>query len=152
MKKVFGALMAAVLAVMLVACGAKTQTATYSLETEQSGIQMKETMTLEAEGDKIVKITDKLEMDFAAFDDSTIEQLKGAYDEIVEQCNSVEGANCKSDFSGSTYTMTLTVDVKSGAANELSDLGLLQVTGDSDSLSLKATEEGLAGNGYVKVS
>ena len=87
MKKVFGALMAAVLAVMLVACGAKTQTATYSLETEQSGIQMKETMTLEAEGDKIVKITDKLEMDFSAFDDSTIEQLKGAYDEIVEQCN-----------------------------------------------------------------
>ena len=37
-------------------------------------------------------------------------------------------------------------------ASFIADLGLLQITGDSDTLSLKATEEGLASSGYEKIS
>ena len=153
MKRLLCAVVAVILAFALVACGAKEQTVTYRLETEQSGIEMVELMTFEAEGDKIVKITDKLEMDFSGFDDATVEQLRATFDEMTEQGNSVDGASCKSDFSGSTYTMTLTVDVESGAAVELGDMGLLQITGDVENgLSLKNTEEQLASSGYTKVN
>ena len=153
MKKVLSTIIAVLLVLALVACGAKEQSVTYRMETEQSGIAMVELMTFEAEGDKIVKITDKLEMDFSGFDDATVEQLKTAFDEMTAQGNSVDGASCESSFSGTTYTMTLTVDVESGAAAELGDMGLLQITGDAENgLSLKNTEEQLASNGYTKVS
>ena len=102
MKKAFSILMAVVLAVMLMACGAKKETASYRIEMEQSGMVITEVMTFEAENDKIVKLTDKLEIDLSAFDEATIEQVELVYDEMVEQYNSVEGAECTGGLSGSS--------------------------------------------------
>lgn len=152
MKKVLGTIAVGALAFSLTACGAKTQTETYRQESNVSGIDMVEEMTFEAEGDKVVKITNTLEMDLSSFDADTIALLEETYDSALEQANAMDGVQCEASLSGTTYNFTMTVDVADADLNGLSDLGLLTLTGDADNgISLKETGEKLTGNGYEKV-
>ncbi len=152
MKRLLCAVVAVILAVALVSCGEKSQTVKYRIEEETEGINIVETMTFEAEGDKIVKMIDEIEVDFSSFDESTAELLVEGFEEMVDSYNSVDGVNCTSNVSGSAFTLKADIDVNGNTVDKLDELGLLTLTGDGENLSLKVTEEGLASSGYEKIS
>ena len=75
MKKILSVVMVLCMTLALTACGGKEQTVSYRSEQEQSGLKMVDTMTLNAKGDKVVKITESIEMDMSGFDEATQEQM-----------------------------------------------------------------------------
>ncbi len=153
MKKLISALLVVSMILLLASCGStEPTTATYRTEMEQNGLVMVDTMTIDAKGDSIEKMTEIIEMDFSAFDDATIEQFYITYDALVEQYNSVEGVECTSEPGDKSYTMTVVIDATGDAVGTLAEMGLLAVEGNADGvLSLKATEEALLNSGFEKV-
>ena len=112
---------------------------------------MVDTMTLNAKGDKVVKITESIEMDMSGFDEATQEQMTVMYDALVEQYAAVEGVECSGSAGTGTYTLSITIDATGDAVETLASQGLLEIEGNGSKLSLKATGESLEAGGYTKV-
>lgn len=151
MKKIVSVVMVLCMTLALAACGGKEQTVSYQMEQEQSGLKMTDTMTLDAKGDKVVKITEVIDMDMSGFDEATQEQMSVAYDAMVEQYAAVEGVECTGSAGTGTYSITITIDATGDAVEQLAEQGLLAIEGNGSRLSLKATGEALEGSGYSKV-
>ena len=151
-RNVLAIVLAAVMATgMLAACGGKEQTVSYKMEQEQSGLMMSDTMTLDAKGDKVVKITEVIDVDMSGFDEATQGQMTTTYDAMVEQYAAVEGVECTGTAGTGTYSITITIDATGDAVEKLAEQGLLAIEGNGSRLSLKATGEALEGSGYTKV-
>ena len=151
MKKIVSVVMVLCMTLALAACGGKEQTVTYRSEQEQSGLKMVDTMTLDAKGDKVVKITEVIKMDMTGFDEATQEQMNAAYDALAEQYAAVEGVECTGTAGSGTYTISITIDATGDAVETLAEQQLLQIEGNGNKLSLKATGEALESGGYSKV-
>ena len=151
MKKIVSVVMILCMTLALAACGGKEQTVSYRSEQEQSGLKMVDTMTLDAKGDKVVKITEVIEMDMTSFDEATQEQMNAAYDALAEQYAAVEGVECTGTAGSGTYTISITIDATGDAVETLAEQQLLQIEGNGSKLSLKATGEALEAGGYSKV-
>lgn len=151
MKKVVSSLLILCMTVALVGCGGKEQSVTYQNETTESGLTVTETMTLDAKGDKIQKITQSFKVDMSGFDASQQGLLVEAYDALVEQYNSVEGANATGSSADGSYSLDVTIDTTGDAVSGLADLGLLEVDGNAKGISLKKTVAGLESSGYTLV-
>ncbi len=130
---------------------ANLNTVTYYMEQEDSGLRLSDTMTLTANGDRVERIFEVIEVDISSFEDDTKGQLQSVYDEMVGQYNSVEGVECTGEASDTSYTMKINIDATGNAVRELSDMGLLEVSGDANGISLEATRESLESGGYIKV-
>ncbi len=152
MKKLVSGILISCMALALVACG-KEQSATYRSTQEVSGMVLTDTMTLDAKGDKVQKMTEKIEVDLTAFDDSQYEQVVATYDAMVDQYNSVEGVECTGSSGDKVYTIDITIDTTGDAVSELVDMGLLAIEGPGSSkgISLKKTGESLVASGYEEV-
>ena len=150
-KKTFSAAMVGTMVLSLAACGGKEQTVSYRSEQEQGGQKLVDTMTLEAKGDKIVKITESIEVDMSEFDEATQEQAAAIYDALVEQYAAVEGVECTGSAGTGTYTISITIDATGDAVEKLAEQDLLAIEGNGSKLSLKATGESLEAGGYTKV-
>ena len=113
-----------------------------------------DTMTLDAKGDKVQKMSETIEVDLTAFDDSQYEEVAALYDEMVEQYKSVEGVECTGTSADKVYTISVTVDTTGDAVSELVELGLLSIEGPgaSKGISLKKTGEALVASGYEEVT
>ena len=152
MKKIVSSLLVLCMAFALTACGGKEQTVVLRSEQEQSGLSMVDTMTLDAKGDKIQKMTEVIELDMSAFDATQQTTLIAVYDEMVDSYNSVEGVTATGESGDGTYTINVTIDTTGDAVSQLADQGLLQITGNANgALSLKATQEALTAGGYSVV-
>ena len=151
MKKIVSVVMVLCMTLALAACGGKEQSVSYRSEQEQGGQKLVDTMTLEAKGDKIVKITESIEVDMSEFDEATQEQMNTAYDAMVEQYKAVEGVECTGSAGTGTYTISITIDATGDAVETLASQGLLEIEGNGSKLSLKATGESLEAGGYTKV-
>ena len=151
MKKIVSVVMVLCMTLALAACGGKEQTVSYQMEQEESGLKMVDTMTLDAKGDKVVKITEKIEMDMSGFDEATQDQMVVTYDALVEQYAAVEGVECTGSAGTGAYTITITIDATGDAVETLASQGLLEIEGNGSKLSLKATGESLEAGGYTKV-
>ncbi len=151
MKKIVSVVMVLCMTLALAACGGKEQTVSYQMEQEESGLKMVDTMTLDAKGDKVVKITEKIEMDMSGFDEATQDQMVVMYDALVEQYAAVEGVECTGSAGTGAYTITITIDATGDAVETLASQGLLEIEGNGSKLSLKATGESLEAGGYSKV-
>ncbi len=151
MKKIVSVVMVLCMTLALAACGGKEQTVSYRSEQEQGGQKLVDTMTLEAKGDKIVKITESIEVDMSEFDEATQEQAAAIYDALVEQYAAVEGVECTGSAGTGTYTITITIDATGDAVEKLAEQDLLAIEGNGSKLSLKATGESLEAGGYTKV-
>ena len=151
MKKIVSVVMVLCMTLALAACGGKEQTVSYQMEQEESGLKMVDTMTLDAKGDKVVKITEKIEMDMSGFDEATQDQMVVTYDALVEQYAAVEGVECTGSAGTGAYTITITIDATGDAVETLASQGLLEIEGNGSKLSLKATGESLEAGGYSKV-
>lgn len=136
----------------LTACGGKEQSATYQMVTEQSGITMTDTMTLNAKGDTIQGITEVIALDMSSFDDDTYAQMGEYYEELVGMYQAIDGVECTAEDKDKVYTITVTIDATGDAISELASQGLMEIEGDSEGkISLKASGESLEANGFEKV-
>jgi uncharacterized lipoprotein YehR (DUF1307 family) len=151
MKKIVSVVMVLCMTLALAACGGKEQTVSYRSEQEQGGQKLVDTMTLEAKGDKIVKITESIEVDMSEFDEAAQEQAAAIYDALVEQYAAVEGVECTGSAGTGTYTISITIDATGDAVEKLAEQDLLAIEGNGSKLSLKATGESLEAGGYTKV-
>jgi uncharacterized lipoprotein YehR (DUF1307 family) len=151
MKKIVSSLLILCMTVALVGCGGKEQTVTYQNETTDSGLTVTETMTMEAKGDKIQKITQSFKVDMSGFDASQQTLLVEAYDALAEQYNSVEGASATGSSSDGSYSLDVTIDTTGDAVSQLAELGILEVDGNAKGISLKKTVAGLEASGYTLV-
>ena len=151
MKKILSVVMVLCMTLALAACGGKEQTVSYRSEQEQGGQKLVDTMTLEAKGDKIVKITESIEVDMSEFDEAAQEQAAAIYDALVEQYAAVEGVECTGSAGTGTYTISITIDATGDAVEKLAEQDLLAIEGNGSKLSLKATGESLEAGGYTKV-
>ena len=71
MKRLAALTMTLVMAVSLAACGGKAQSVTYTMEQDNEGLKMTDTMTLNAKGDKVQKMEETIALDMTGFDDDT---------------------------------------------------------------------------------
>ncbi len=151
MKKLLAVAMSLVLSVgLLTGCGAKEQSATLSSVTEESGLKMVDTITVDAEGDKIVKMTETIELDMSIFSEEEQAMFVEIYDAMVTEASAIEGVECTSEAADGIYNMTLVIDTSGSAVAELSEIGLLQIEGDSEgALSFDETVEALQEGGYT---
>lgn len=148
--KVGAALLCSVL--FLSACGGKEQSATYQMVSEASGIEMTDTMTLNAKGDTIQNVTEVIELDMSSFDDDTYELMSSYYEELIAMYQAIDGVDCTAEDADKIYTITISIDANTDAISELSDQGLMEIEGDSDGkFSLKASGEALEASGFEKV-
>ena len=146
MKKIITSLVILAAAVSLTACGGKEQSVTYTMESDLNGVIMTDTMVLDAKGDRVQQMTEIVEVDT-----TTQSLLVEQYDAIVETYNSVEGVECTSETGEGTYSITIVIDATGDAISELASLGLLQVEGGTDGISLEGTGEALTQSGYTLV-
>ena len=150
MKKLAAITMTLVMAVSLAACGGKTQSATYTLEQDNEGLKMTDTMKLEAKGDTVEKMEETIAMDMTAFDEDTQQLMVQAYDSLVESYQAVDGVECTGTVADSMYTIQITIDTTGDAVSRLAEQGLLQVEGDTDGISLEKTGAALEAGGYTQ--
>ena len=137
-------------ALTLGACGGKKQSAVYTLEQENDGLKMTDTMKLEARGDSVEKMEETISMDMAAFDEDTQKLMVEAYDSLVESYQAVDGVECTGTTTDSVYTIQIAIDTSGDTVAKLAEQGLLQVEGSTDGISLEKTGQSLEAGGYTK--
>lgn len=147
-----GRCLIALLAVALTlgACGGKKQSVVYTLEQENDGLKMTDTMKLEARGDSVEKMEETISMDMAAFDEDTQKLMVEAYDSLVESYQAVDGVECTGTMTDSVYTIQIAIDTSGDTVAKLAEQGLLQVEGSTDGISLEKTGQSLEAGGYTK--
>ena len=148
MKKLLSMFFVLTLALSLTAC-AKEKTATYVMEQEQEGFKMTDTMTLEAKGDKVHTMKEEIVLDMSSLDEATLQLMEETYGQMVELYKAVEGVECTGAMEDGVYTINVTIDANSDTLTELSEQGLLQVSGVSGGISLEKTGEALVSSGYT---
>lgn len=137
-------------ALTLGACGGKKQSVVYTLEQENDGLKMTDTMKLEARGDSVEKMEETINMDMAAFDEDTQKLMVEAYDSLVESYQAVDGVECTGTMTDSVYTIQIAIDTSGDTVAKLAEQGLLQVEGSTDGISLEKTGQSLEAGGYTK--
>lgn len=148
--KISAALLCSVL--FLSACGGKEQSVTYQMVTETGGMEMTDTMTLNAKGDTIQSITEVIAMDMSSLDDDTYAMMGEYYGELVSMYQAIDGVECTAEDTDKIYTFTINIDATTDAISNLSDQGLMEIEGDSEGkISLKASGEALEASGFEKV-
>lgn len=148
--KISAALLCSVL--FLSACGGKEQSVTYQMVTETGGMEMTDTMTLNAKGDTIQNITEVIELDMTSFDDDTYALMGEYYDELIAMYQAVDGVECTGEDADKIFTITISIDATTNAIDELSNQGLMEIEGESDGkFSLEASTEALEASGFEKV-
>lgn len=134
----------------LTACG-KEQSATYRLVTEESGITMTDTMTFNAKGDIIKSMTETYEIDCTSLSEEEYAFAEENYNQLSSMYEGIDGVTCTVESANQVFKITVNTDTTGDAVDKLAELGLMEIEGESNKLSLKATIEGLEQNGYEKV-
>lgn len=149
LRKMAAGVLTLVMAFVLTACGGQEQTVSYRMVQEQDGLKLTDEITLEAKGDIVQKMTEKIIVDTTVFDDAQKEQINVVYDEMVAMYQGVEGVECTGTAGENDYTINIVVDATGSAVEELAELGLLQIEGDANGISLKASQEAFEASGYT---
>lgn len=127
-------------------CGKKEQSATCTIE--QNGAKVE--MVLDAEGDKVVKLTQTTVVPLEGLDEDTaavLEETLKQYEEIYAAYDSVKYEHEQSD---TELKETVAIDLEDkDELKELSDAGLLPIEGDADTISLKKSKEALEEAGWT---
>lgn len=126
------------------------QTVTYYKETEEEGLRMKETMTMQAYNDVVYFIKNVIEMDLWAFDSETQSALRESFDELVEQYRAVEGVTCTKEDKEDIYILLVEFEVTEDVIKELTEQELFEFEGEGD-ISLEDSAKSLEEDGYMKI-
>lgn len=150
-KKIISVLTVLCMVLSLTACG-KEQTVSYQMESTESGFEMKDTMTLQAKGDKVQRMTEVIEINLAELDEESQSLAVSVYEsEIVEAYKAVEGVSCSGELAEGVYTITIDFELKGDTVEQLAEQGLLEIEGSTKGISLKRTGDLLEATGYTVV-
>ncbi|HIU74995.1 MAG TPA: DUF1307 domain-containing protein [Candidatus Pelethocola excrementipullorum] len=130
----------------MVGCGAKKQTATCTIE--QDGMKIE--MVLDAEGDKIMKLTQTSTVSLEGVAEEQVAALDENIAQIKEQYEAIDGV--KYNFEKSDKELKEIVEIDTSNKDTLKaaiESELLPVEGNQSSLSLKATKESMADLGWT---
>ncbi len=87
------------------ACGGKKQSVLYTLEQDNEGLKMTDTMTAGRQRRQCGEDGGDYRMDMAGFDDDTQTLMMEAYDSLVESYQAVDGVECTGTTTDSVYTI-----------------------------------------------
>ena len=141
-----------VLSLMTAGCGGAkaVTTADFELVEELNGVTMTDSVTLEAEDDALVGMTEVFVYDMTGTDEDAQDEIAALYDRLVSDYQTVEGVICNGSVSGEVYTISLDIELESDTVDALSGLGLLSVSGDDGGdISYEMTKERMLENGYT---
>ena len=141
-----------VLSVMTAGCGGAkaVTTADFELVEELNGVTMTDSVSLEAEDDVLVGMTEVFVYDMTGTDEDTQDEIAALYDGLVSDYQTVEGVVCNGSVSGEVYTISLDIEMESDTVDTLSELGMLGVLGvDGGDISYEMTKERMIENGYT---
>lgn len=148
LKKLVVLMMAVVMAFAMTACGAE-QSVTYELVQDMEGITLTDTITLNAKGDVVQQMTEKIVVDTSSFDETQKESINAIYDELVTMYQAVEGVECTGTTTDTSYTIDIVIDATGSAVEELAAQGLLEMEGTGEGISLKASKASFEASGYT---
>ena len=151
LRKIAVLMVALVMAFAMTACGGKEQSVSYQLVQESDGLVVTDNITLDAKGDVVQKMTEKIVVDTTAFDATQKEAINAVYDEMVAMYQAVDGVECTGTAAENSYTIDIVIDATGSAVEELAAQGLLQMEGTGNGISLKASQAGFEASGYTIV-
>ncbi|MHA6253117.1 YehR family lipoprotein [Oceanobacillus sp. CAU 1775] len=132
---------------ILVACGSGGEETTTVMRAEQNGVIIE--ITLEAEGDEVVKQTADNIITYEALGVSNAEEAEAQLGEIVAGFNEVEGVTHSIDYQEGQAIETLAVNYEEADLEEVAQLeGSTFEDTDADYISLEKTIEMLQGQGF----
>lgn len=132
--------------IAMVGCGAKKQTATCTLE--QDGLKYE--MVLDAEGDKITKITQTSSVSLEGITEEQIASLDENIAQIKEEYEAINGVKYNSEKSDKELKEIVEIDTSNKDTLKAAiDNGILPVEGNESNLSFKATKESMADLGWT---
>lgn len=139
MKKIVSGMMLVLVAFFLVACGAKEETKSFTMN--QAGIEM--VLTYTYEGDTVTKQVTTSKIEYKALGIETKEQAKTILDEQSKKFQNIDGLEEKIEYSDTYATETVAVDYSKVDLSKLGDLPGTSGNADAKSkkISMKESEK-----------
>ncbi|EPD3747524.1 YehR family lipoprotein [Listeria monocytogenes] len=149
LKKGTTVLFVMIMAVMLVACGDKEETKTYSLS--QNGVDSKLTYTYK--GDKVTKQTAENTMSCASLGVASKEDAEKMLKATSDKFQGIDGLKEKIEYKDDKAIETLEVDYTKISSEDMNKIPGMSSNGDtSKGISMEESAKMLESQGYKEVS
>ena len=149
MKKQLCALMAGAVMLGLAACGGEEEVQNAATATlEQNGVTM--TMSFDAKGDVVTKITQESVIDLSGYTEEQIETLNATVDTAEETYAALENVEYSCEEEDGKLVERIVIPTDEDTLNEVVEQGLLPVDDENvTQLSLEATVDNLESAGWT---
>ncbi|ALU77449.1 TPA: YehR family lipoprotein [Listeria monocytogenes] len=149
LKKGTAVLFVMIMAVMLVACGDKEETKTYTLS--QNGVDSKLTYTYK--GDKVTKQTAENTMSYASLGVDSKEDAEKMLKATSDKFQGIDGLKEKIEYKDDKAIETLEVDYTKISSEDMNKIPGMSSNGDtSKGISMEESAKMLESQGYKEVS
>ncbi|EAF5658187.1 MULTISPECIES: YehR family lipoprotein [Listeria] len=149
LKKGTAVLFVMIMAVMLVACGDKEETKTYTLS--QNGVDSKLTYTYK--GDKVTKQTAENTMSYASLGVTSKEDAEKMLKATSDKFQGIDGLKEKIEYKDDKAIETLEVDYTKISSEDMNKIPGMTSNGDtSKGISMEESAKMLESQGYKEVS
>ncbi|PXD33717.1 hypothetical protein C9836_14805 [Listeria monocytogenes] len=149
LKKGTAVLFVMIMAVMLVACGDKEETKTYTLS--QKGVDSKLTYTYK--GDKVTKQTAENTMSYASLGVASKEDAEKMLKATSDKFQGIDGLKEKIEYKDDKAIETLEVDYTKISSEDMNKIAGMSSNGDtSKGISMEESAKMLESQGYKEVS
>lgn len=139
------ALFVMIMAVMLVACGGKEETKTFTLS--QNGVESKLIYT--CKGDKVTKQTAENAMSYTALGVSSKEEAEKMLKETSDKFQDIDGLKEKIEYKDDKAIETIEVDYTKISSEDIKKIPGMSTSGDaSKGISMKESVKLLESQGY----
>ena len=149
MKKQLCALMAGAVMLGLAACGGEEEVQNAATATlEQNGVTM--TMSFDAKGDVVTKITQESVIDLSGYTEEQIETLNATVDTAEETYAALENVEYSCEEEDGKLVERVVIPTEEDTLKEVVEQGLLPVDDENvTQLSLEATVDNLESAGWT---
>ena len=149
MKKQLCALMAGAVMLGLAACGGEEEVQNAATATlEQNGVTM--TMSFDAKGDVVTKITQESVIDLSGYTEEQIETLNATVDTAEETYAALENVEYSCEEEDGKLVERIVIPMDEDTLKEVVEQGLLPVDDENvTQLSLEATVDNLESAGWT---
>lgn len=149
MKKLLCALLTVAAVLGLTACGGEKEVQGAAVATlEQDGVTV--TMTFDAKGDTVTRITQESTIDLGDFTEEQIEAVKTTVESAEDMYNELDGVEYSCEEQDGQLVEVIVIPTEGDILKEVIEQGLLPVDNEElTQLSLKATTENLESSGWT---
>lgn len=149
MKKLLCALLTGVVVLGLTACGGEEEVQGAAVATlEQNGVTM--TMTFDAKGDTVTRITQESTIDLSNFTEEQIEAVRTTVESAEDIYNELDGVEYSCEEQDGQLVEVIVIPTEGDTLQAVVEQGLLPVDNENlTQLSLEATIENLESSGWT---